>query len=578
MCGIVGITSSSQFSVKDELLSRLKKLEYRGYDSVGFATSDGTVIKGAGELDGFISRIPDIKTKTAISHTRWATHGGVTDTNAHPHFDEKREIFIVHNGIIENFSEMKAELQAKGYRFSTQTDSEVIAHFFADAFKDSLDWIAAAKKFLKKAKGTFAILLIKKGEERIYALKRDSPLTLGLAGDMLILASDIYAFSDKTNKAIFFNDDEFAIVHAGGYEFYNAEGNPIKKEIKEFKWSRQEEDKHEHPHYMIKEIHEQPIAAERLIRSLESEQAGKVARFVELIKNAERVVFTAAGTSYFATLLGVYFLNKQNIMAHTLIASEFENYVYVNDKTLVIAVSQSGETMDVVSALKYAKAKGARIASIVNVPYSTVQRMSDVSIEIMAGQEVCVAATKTFTNQVITLLFLASKFGFNVDFGSLPLQIEKTIANNEEKVKELAQAIYKKNDIYILGRGLSYPSAREFAHKLKEIAYVHAEGMMGGELKHGTLALIDEGTPVFSLIADNDIGMINNTKEVEARGAKVYKVSAGDDADFQVPATNRGVFSILAVIIGQLLAYYIAVQRGLPIDKPRHLAKSVTVK
>jgi len=578
MCGIVGFVSPRQFSVKEELLPRLKRLEYRGYDSVGFATSNGIVMKGVGELDSFISRIADVNATAAISHTRWATHGGVTDVNAHPHFDDRREVFIVHNGIIENFTELKSELQAKGCRFSTQTDSEVIAHFFADAFRNGVEWKAAAKRFIEKAKGTFAILLLVKGENRIYALKRDSPLALGIVEDGFILASDIYAFSDRTNKAIFFDDDEFAVVSAEGYEFYNAAGKRIKKEVKEFKWSRQEEGKHEHPHYMIKEIHEQPLAAERLIRSLEGEQAGKVARFVELMKNAERVVFTAAGSSYFATLLGVYFLNKQNVMAHTLIASEFENYVYVDNKTLVIAVSQSGETMDVISALKYAKKRGARIASIVNVPHSTVQRMSEVSLEIMAGQEVCVAATKTFTNEVIALLFLASKFGFQVDFESLPLQIEKTIASNEEKAKELARSIYKKNDMYILGRGLSYPSAREFAHKLKEIAYVHAEGMMGGELKHGTLALIEEGTPVFSLIANSDPDMVSNTREVEARGAKVFTVSVSEDADFQVPATNRGVFSILAVIIGQLLAYYIAVQRGLPIDKPRHLAKSVTVK
>jgi len=578
MCGIVGIVSSKPFSVKSELLPRLKRLEYRGYDSVGFATSKGEVKKGVGELDQFIARVGAETAKAAISHTRWATHGGVTEANAHPHFDEKKEVFIVHNGIIDNYEAMRKALEKKGRKFSTETDSEVIAHFFAEEFKSGKSWPDSAKKFMKEAEGTFAILLVRKGEDRIYALKRDSPLTLGIADGELILASDIYAFSDRTNKAIFFEDNEFAVIEPGKYGIFGADGKPVRTKVTEFKWARQDEGKHEYAHFMLKEIHEQPVAAERLIGSLQGEQAQKVEKLAEMMKAAERVVFTAAGTSYFATLLGVYFLNRQNVMAHTLIASEFENYVYVNEKTLVIAVSQSGETMDVVSALKYAKKRGAKIASIVNVPHSTVQRMSGISLEIMAGQEVCVAATKTFTNQVVALLYLASKFGFHADFESLPLQIEKTIANNEAKIRKLAAEMAGKNDVYVLGRGLSYPSAREFAHKLKEIAYVHAEGMMGGELKHGTLALIEDGTPVFSLIANHDPDMMSNTQEVRARGAKVMIVSTNEGADFLVPTTNKGVFSILAVVIGQLFAYYIALKRNLPIDKPRNLAKSVTVK
>ena len=576
MCGIVGIASSKEFPIKGELLARLKKLEYRGYDSVGYATSDGICEKGVGELVKFIERVKDGKARTAIAHTRWATHGGVTEANAHPHSDCKGNLFIVHNGIIENYEEMKKDLERKGHKFRTQTDSEAIAHFLEEKMGKGME--KAMQEFMKDAKGTFAVLAIRKGDEKIYAMKRDSPLALGLANGEMILGSDIYAFSDKTNRAIFFDDDEYAVVDAKGYEFYDAAGKKIKKEIKEFKWARQEESKHEHPHYMIKEIHEQPAAAERLIRSLEADQAQKVEKLVNMMKEADRVLFVAAGTSYFASLLGVYFLNKAGLKAQTLIASEFENFMYADKTTLVIAVSQSGETMDAVTALKFAKGKGARIASLVNVPHSTIQRMSEVSLEICAGQEVCVAATKTFTNQVVALLFLASKFGFHADFEGLPLQIEKTIASNEGKVKELAKKLKDRNDIYILGRGLSYPSAREFAHKLKEIAYVHAEGMMAGELKHGTLALIEDGTPVFSLIPNGDADMASNTKEVEARGADVILVSSMPGSQFQIPTTNRGIFAILSVIIGQLLAYYIARERGLPIDKPRNLAKSVTVK
>lgn len=576
MCGIVGIASSREFPIRGELLARLKKLEYRGYDSVGYASSDGRCEKGIGELGKFIEKVKDGKAKTAIAHTRWATHGGVTELNAHPHSDCRGNLLIVHNGIIENYGEMKGELEKKGHKFRTQTDSEVIAHFLEEKMGKGME--KAMQELMKEAKGTFAILAIRKGEEKIYAMKRDSPLALGLAKNELILGSDIYAFSDKTNKAIFFDDDEYAVIDAKGYAFFDARGKRVKKEIKSFKWARQDEGKHEHPHYMIKEIHEQPMAAERLIRSLEADQAQKVEKLVKMMKGAERVLFVAAGTSYFASLLGVYFLNRAGMKAQTLIASEFENFMYADRKTLVVAISQSGETMDAVTALKFAKGKGARIASLVNVPHSTIQRMSEVSLEICAGQEVCVAATKTFTNQVVALLFLASKFGFHADFEGLPLQIEKTIASNEEKAKELAKKLKSRNDVYILGRGLSYPSAREFAHKLKEIAYVHAEGMMAGELKHGTLALIEKGTPVFSLIPNGDADMASNTKEVEARGADVILVSSTPDSQFQIPTTNRGIFAILSVIIGQLLAYYIARERGLPIDKPRNLAKSVTVK
>jgi len=433
-------------------------------------------------------------------------------------------------------------------------------------------------EFMREAKGTFAILLVRKGDDALYALKRDSPLALGFTPEGAVLASDAYAFTDRTTKAAFFDDDEFAVVRAGGAEFFGRDGNQIRKEFLDVGGARAEEGMCGHAHYMIKEIHEQPAAAERLVRSLGSDQSGKVRRLAELVRGAKRVVFTAAGTSYFSTLLGVYYLNKQGIMAHTLIASEFENYVYVDSDTLVIAVSQSGETMDVVGALKYAKTRGATIASIVNVAHSTIPRMSAVSINTHAGAEVCVAATKTFTNQVIAMLYLAHEFGFPVDFEQLPAQISETVAQNEAKAVALAKEICGRNDVYILGRGLSYPGAREFAHKMKEIAYVHAEGMMGGELKHGTLALIEQGTPVFSLIEAGDAAMESNTREVAARGARVITVSNSPDAHFPIPTSNAGVFPILSVIVGQMLAYYVALERGLPIDKPRNLAKSVTVK
>ncbi|NPV49700.1 MAG: glutamine--fructose-6-phosphate transaminase (isomerizing) [Candidatus Methanofastidiosum sp.] len=579
MCGIVGIINDGKISIKNDLLKSLKRLEYRGYDSVGYADVEGNVKKDVGEISKFINSIEDSITSCAISHTRWATHGGVTKTNSHPHWDCNRNIFTVHNGIIENYEELKKELISKGHVFITETDSEVISHFFEEELKTK-NIIDAIKSFIKRIEGTYAILIIEKGTNRIYAIKKDSPLVLGLANDRFYLASDIYAFSDITNKAIFFEDEEFAIIDPDKYTFYDASGNEVKKGIYEFTWAiSQEESVQDYPHYMLKEIHEQPIAAQRLINSLDGEQHDKVNKIANLIKNSKRVVFTAAGSSYYASLLGIYFLNRVGVNAHTLIASEFQNFMLVDKDTLFIAISQSGETMDVVAATKWARERGAKIVSLVNVPHSTLQRMSDISLEIHAGPEICVAATKTFTNQVVALLYLSYLLGFSVNMKTIPGKIEYIIKENEEIIKKMADELYDKRDIYIIGRGLSYPPSREVALKLKEISYIHAEGMMGGELKHGTIALIEPGTPVIALIPGKDFDMYSNAKEVEARGARVIKIANMMDSDFKIDVTiNDGKFAILSVVIGQLLTYYIARKKGLPIDKPRNLAKSVTVK
>ena len=579
MCGIVGIINDGKISIKNDLLKSLKRLEYRGYDSVGYADVEGNVKKDVGEISKFINSIEDSITSCAISHTRWATHGGVTKTNSHPHWDCNRNIFTVHNGIIENYEELKKELISKGHVFITETDSEVISHFFEEELKTK-NIIDAIKSFIKRIEGTYAILIIEKGTNRIYAIKKDSPLVLGLANDRFYLASDIYAFSGITNKAIFFEDEEFAIIDPDKYTFYDASGNEVKKGIYEFTWAiSQEESVQDYPHYMLKEIHEQPIAAQRLINSLDGEQHDKVNKIANLIKNSKRVVFTAAGSSYYASLLGIYFLNRVGVNAHTLIASEFQNFMLVDKDTLFIAISQSGETMDVVAATKWARERGAKIVSLVNVPHSTLQRMSDISLEIHAGPEICVAATKTFTNQVVALLYLSYLLGFSVNMKTIPGKIEYIIKENEEIIKKMADELYDKRDIYIIGRGLSYPPSREVALKLKEISYIHAEGMMGGELKHGTIALIEPGTPVIALIPGKDFDMYSNAKEVEARGARVIKIANMMDSDFKIDVTiNDGKFAILSVVIGQLLTYYIARKKGLPIDKPRNLAKSVTVK
>ncbi len=603
MCGIVGIVGKNKFSSK-EALGLLKRLEYRGYDSFGVADSNGNTEKFIGEIDE--NKIKGAETNNAIYHTRWATHGGVTKANAHPHADCNNELFIVHNGIIDNYIEMKKVLESKGHVFKSQTDSEVIAHFFEEELKEN-DIKASAENFFGAAKGEFAVLLLRKNDDKIYAFKRGSPLVLGIVepidadsknnasgnSRMNIIASDIYAFSDKTDKAIFFNENEFAIISASNYEFYkfDLELIPIKKEIQSFEWESRIEGKMNYERYMLKEIHEEPEAANRLIKSLEYEQKDKMSELKTMIEKSTRVVFVAAGTSYHASLLGVYFLNRIGVEAHTIIASEFRNFTLLDENTLVIAISQSGETMDVIEALHGIKQRGVRIASFVNAPYSTVQRMSNISVNICAGQEICVAATKTFVNQVIALLSLASMFGYKSSLKRLPEEIE-SLLQQESKIEGIAKTLENEKDIYIIGRGFSYPVAREIALKLKEISYIHAEGMMAGELKHGTLALIEKNTPIIALMPEGDNHIKSNAKEVEARGARVIAISNNQKAidaqsasnrldnyeTIKIPAEDEASFSILAAIVGQLLTYYIAKEKGLPIDKPRNLAKSCTTR
>jgi glutamine---fructose-6-phosphate transaminase (isomerizing) len=569
MCGIIGIVSKEDFTSL-ELLTRLRKLEYRGYDSFGY-WNGRTLVKKAGMITVVDDQEP---TRIAISHTRWATHGGVTDQNAHPHRAGK--VTIVHNGIIENWKELKAALEAEGEHFESETDSEVIARYLDKAITKGESAEAAIRYLMRDVQGTFATLIMVDGDDRLYAAKRDSPLALGICDGRMVLASDIYAFSDVTKSAIFFENDEYAIISADSFSFFDAQGHLVKKEPQTFAWSAQEEEKRNYQHFMLKEIHEEPAACRRLILSLDTEQRDLFRKLVESIRMAKRTVFTAAGTAYHASLLGASFLHQQGIPAQAIIASEFESFITVDSETLVIAVSQSGETMDVIEALKYAKARGATIASIVNVPYSTIERMSSLSLQILAGQEVSVASTKAFTNQCTLMLALAQAFGYENGLSSLPEKLDKVLSS-EERLERLGKELASHSDLYVLGRRLGYPVAREIALKIKEVSYVHAEGMMGGELKHGTIALITQGTPVISLVYDDDARMRSSTQEVNARGARTIVIGTVEDDDIRLPAHSEAEFAILAGTVGQLLAYHIALARGCPIDKPRNLAKCVSV-
>jgi glucosamine--fructose-6-phosphate aminotransferase (isomerizing) len=568
MCGIIGIVSEHPFT-SQEVLSRLKKLEYRGYDSWGYWNGK-SLLNRVGRIEVFDDKVA---VRTAMAHTRWATHGRVTETNAHPH--RAGSVTIVHNGIIENWKELKEDLVRDGAAFSSETDSEVIAHLVERELRNQRTMKEVLNFLVKTLKGTFATLIMVDGDDRIYTAKRDSPLALGICEGKMILASDIYAFSDATNQAIFFENDEYAVVSASGYEFFK-DDKPLTKRPQHFVWAAVEEDKAEYEHFMLKEIHEEPLVSQRLIASLTGDQKDRFAALVAAIRNASKTVFTAAGTAYHASLLGASFLHQQGINAQAIIASEFENFVTVDKNTLVIAVTQSGETMDVIEALKYATGRGATIASVVNVPYSTIERMSSLSLQILAGQEVAVASTKAFTNQCAVMLALAQEFGYTNGLDHLPGKLERVLML-EQTLQQLAGELYPHNDLYIIGRRLGYPVSREVALKIKEVSYVHAEGMMAGELKHGTIALIEQGTPVLSLVYANDPKMRSSTQEVKARGARTIIIGTVPGDEIVVPAASEAEFAILAGTVGQLLAYYIALARGCPIDKPRNLAKSVTV-
>lgn len=577
MCGISAYFGPDQAG--RVLTDSIGRLDYRGYDSAGMATAVDSgleVRKGVGDIENLKDELgfENMGGNLGIAHTRWATHGDVTKRNAHPHLSCDGRFAIVHNGILENWREMRRSLNS--HEYASDTDSEVIAHFLEENV-DELGVEGSIRRFMKEAEGNFAVVVLDSEEKKIFGFRRGSPLVLGLCEDAFFLTSDVYAFSPYTHRSIFLENGEYVVIDEGSYIIKDGDGRRMEKEVREVDWNWKESSKEEFDHFMRKEIEEIPQSIERLELSLSGPQRDNFRDFCSAVHDSEKVIFTASGTSYHASLLGVYFLNKAGMDVQTLIASEFENYERVDDDTLVIAVSQSGETRDVLDAINYSKEKGADVASIVNVPHSSAERESDLCLRIEAGQEVCVAATKTFTNQLYLLLRMAEELGCDVDLSDLPGEIAKVIEENEPRVAQLSKELHDKSDIYIIGRGETYPVAREIALKLKEISYLHAEGMMGGELKHGTLALIEDSVPVLSLIPERSSEILSNVEEVEARGAISVRISPWE-GEFEIPEGSNGKFSFFATVVGFLLAYWIARRRNLPIDKPRNLAKTLTVR
>ncbi|MFA5050092.1 MAG: glutamine--fructose-6-phosphate transaminase (isomerizing) [Candidatus Micrarchaeia archaeon] len=587
MCGIIGIlkTESSKNTL-NQMITSLKKMDYRGYDSWGYATINGK-IKITKRVGRISPGVLEEDTFIGIGHTRWATHGAVTDENAHPHTDCKKEIAIAHNGIIENYLQLKEWLQKRGHKFLSDTDTEVIAHLFEE---ESGNLFERAKKISMKIEGSFAIVAMdSKNPNEMVAIKNESPLLIGTSNDSLIVASDPLAFIDHTKEMYVLLDGEIAYLKRNEkleIEFYNyKENKKISKKTEKIHWDHKESELMGHPHFMLKEILEQPNS---LRNGMNEKQAEKISEFIK----DKKVVAVACGTARHASVIGkhiLYRIAKFNI--EVMMAHEYSYFIEDAPKDAVIlAVSQSGETADVLEVVRKAKKRGIPVISIVNIPTSTLARESKLVYPINCGPEIAVASTKAFSGQILAFYLIAYAMAGELKTARekilrLISLIEKKMEYNVSKTKEIAHKIYSKNHVYVLGKGVNYAIALEGALKIKEISYIHAEGMPSGELKHGTLALIENGTPVI-LLSPTDYtynDCISNGLETKARGAYLIGISDKDHPSFDDwidigQAEDRLFYPLLEIIPLQLLAYYTAVILGRDVDKPRNLAKSVTVK
>lgn len=609
MCGIVGYIGAQ--NSQEILLEGLKKLEYRGYDSAGIAvfTSHGLeVSKAKGRIVNLEAQLvgTPLHGTAGIGHTRWATHGKPSDLNSHPHTDDTQKFSVVHNGIIENYIALKEEMIALGHVFVSETDTEVISHLIADAYDG--DIVAAVQKTVKRMTGAFALGVLTEYEpDKLVAVRLASPLIIGVGDGENFIGSDIPAILEYTRDVYILQDGEMAILTRDGVELRTLEGNYISRELFHVDWDIITAEKAGYAHFMLKEIHEQPKAYRDTMGS-RIDAAGERIVFNELkltaeqINNIDRVHIVACGTAYHAGLIGKNAIERlARIPVEIDVASEYRyRSPIITAETLVIVVSQSGETADTLAALREAKRCGATVLAITNVVGSTVAREADDCIITWAGPEIAVASTKAYTSQLIAFylfsLYLAQIKGTqNSEYiaevitalRALPEQVE-TILGQFEKIKSFAEEISTHNDLFFIGRGMDYAVAQEGSLKLKEISYIHSEAYAAGELKHGTLALIEEGVPVIALATQDDLfeKTVSNIKEVKARGANVLGISAeGEheliksvDQHFAIPQTLGLLTPALAVVPLQLLAYYASLARGNDVDKPRNLAKSVTVE
>ena len=610
MCGIVGYIGFNQAS--DFLLDGMAKLEYRGYDSAGIAIIGAEnaikIQKKVGRLanlEAIVKADPNEGT-VGIGHTRWATHGRPSDMNAHPHASEDGKFAVVHNGIIENYMPLKEELIEKGYHFKSETDTEVVAHLLEDMYDG--DFVSTVRRMLARVDGAYALEIICADEpDKIICTKKENPLVIGLGKGENFVASDIPAIINYTRDTYILNDGELAIVTRDNVSVFDRKGNAIDKEVFHVSWNAEAAEKGGYEHFMLKEIHDQPKAVRDTFGTHISED-GKTVIFDELNWTADdvaafnKILIVACGTAYHAGLVTKQYIeNLARIPVSVEIASEYRySNPLTDDKTLCIVISQSGETSDTLAALKEAKRHGAKSLAITNVVGSSISREADNTVYTWAGPEISVASTKAYTTQLVAGLLFAVYLGqlngkMDPALGgeilcgvkSLPTLIHE-IFEVDEDMKAFAKHYGFKSDAFFLGRAIDYAVAMEGALKLKEISYIHAEAYAGGELKHGTLALIEEGVPVIALATQEDVydKMISNIREVKAREAVVIGIGMKGDEELSkhvdhtiyVPRANKFIAPILAVVPLQLLAYYAAITRGADVDKPRNLAKSVTVE
>jgi len=590
MCGLTGYIGKEQAA--PIVLQSLSRLEYRGYDSAGIATIGDNrlfVGKDVGKLKDAIQQcdLLLLPGQLGIGHVRWATHGGVTRNNSHPHCDYKGEIAVVHNGIIDNYQEIKANLLKK-YPFVSETDTEVIPHLIRSFMDSGLSFEAAFVAASKEIEGSYAILAVYALEpEKMMAARKESPLVVGLGKGANYVGSDILSFLPNTNKYISIEDGEIVVLTANKVKIYDQAGKEVHKKVEIADWEWKEGSKGNYDYFMLKEIEEQPYAIKQSL--LQDEKL--IMQMAKEISLAKHLAFVACGTSRHAALIGRYAFSKMaGTFSEVVMGSEFGYFSDSIDKnTIVFAISQSGETADVMNGIRLAKAKGAKVFSIVNVVGSSLARASDRVLNMNCGPEIGVAATKSFTAQLCLLYQLAYAMVDRLHEGQEKLRIISQEVENDldyytMSIPELARKMSNKKDFYFIARGINFAIASEGALKLKEIAYVHAEGMSSGELKHGTLALIEEDTPVIAICPTDYTyeDSLANIMEVKARGAYVVGVSDAQSKIFdyciRVPKTEEILYPLVITIPLQILAYYSALVRGLDPDKPRNLAKSVTVK
>jgi len=591
MCGIIGYCGKQ--AAAPIVFEGLRRVEYRGYDSAGMATlSDGRlfVTKDVGKLEDIENRhkLSSLPGNTAIGHTRWATHGGVTQANAHPQCDSAGTVAVVHNGILENYQELRQQLISNGHRFASETDTEVIPHLIEDEMKKGVSLEAAVLAVAPRLEGSYAFLVISSRDlDKVVATRKDNPLAIGVGEHGYFAASDALAFSGLANQLIPLADTEVAVLTTNGIELLDASGNKLGKKARQIDLQWCDSDKQGYQFFMLKEIMEQPQTIEAAANQ-DKETFTKVA--MDILR-AGQVIITACGTSRYAALVGRYLFSKVGRkFCDVVMGSEFHYFADSVDKnTVVLAVSQSGETADVIEGVKRARAAGAQVISIVNRPYSQLAEMSHHVIYLNCGPELCVAATKSFVSQLVVFYLLAFSMVNSFDkavtnLRSITDKVTKAIKWNNDKLKGLAEELRDKSDFYHIARGINFAIASEGALKLKEISYIHAEGMPAGELKHGTLALIEPGTPVAVICPDDYTyrETLSNAIEAKSRGAYIIGVSDKKNQiyDFwvKIPKVDELLYPIVTVVPLQLLAYYLAVSRGYDPDRPRNLAKSVTVK